>query len=113
MSLEATQVRTKRAKPKRQSKEKIYQQPPYHVILLDDDDHTYEYVIKMLGELFGHSPTKAFLMAKEVDSQGRVIVDTTTKERAELKQDQIHAYGADPRSKNSKGSMSAIIEPAE
>jgi len=36
------------------------------------------------------------MMAKEVDSTGRVIVDTTTKERAELKQDQIHAFGPDP-----------------
>ena len=49
----------------------------------------------------------------EVDKAGRAIVNTTTKERAELKQEQIHAYGADPLSKNSKGSMSAVIEPAE
>ena len=34
-------------------------------------------------------------MACEVDTTGRVIVDTTTKERAELKRDQIHAYGPD------------------
>jgi len=113
MSLEATQVRTKKAKPKGQSKEKVYHQPPYHVILLNDDDHTYEYVIRMLGELFGHPIPKAFQMAEEVDKKGKAIVDTTTKERAELKQEQIHAYGADPLSKNSQGSMSAIIEPAE
>jgi len=113
MSLETTQVRTRKAKPKRQSQEKIHHMPPYHVILLNDDDHTYEYVIRMLGELFGHPMSKAFLMAEEVDKRGRAIVDTTTKERAELKQEQIHAYGADPLSKNSKGSMSAIIEAAE
>lgn len=113
MSFETTQVRTKKAKPKRQSKDKIYHMPPYHVILLNDDDHTYEYVIRMLGELFGHSVEKAFLMAQEVNDTGRCIVDTTTKERAELKQEQIHAYGADPLSKNSQGSMSAVIEPAE
>lgn len=113
MSIEATQVRTRKAKPKSQSREKVYHVPPYHVILLNDDDHTYEYVIRMLGELFGHPVPKAFQMAQEVDTRGRAIVDTTTKERAELKQEQIHAYGADPLSKNSKGSMSAVIEPAE
>jgi ATP-dependent Clp protease adaptor protein ClpS len=86
--------------------------PPYHVVLHDDDDHTYEYVIRMLGELFGHGRIKAFLLAHEVDTTGRVIVDTTTKERAELKRDQIHAYGADWRLERSKGSMSATIEPA-
>jgi len=87
--------------------------PLYHVVLLDDDDHTYEYVIDMLEALFAHSTEKAFLLAKEVDTTGRVIVDTTTLERAELKRDQIHAYGADPRIERCKGSMTAKIEPAE
>lgn len=86
-------------------------QPPYHVILLNDDDHTYEYVIEMLGKLFGHDQSAAYLMAREVDSAGRVIVDTTTLERAELKRDQIHAYGTDWRLPRCKGSMSAVIEP--
>ena len=47
------------------------QAPFYNVVLLDDDDHTYEYVIRMLGSLFGHPPEKAYLMAKEVDTSGR------------------------------------------
>ncbi len=75
------------AEPKRQ--------PRYNVILWNDDDHTYDYVIAMLMELFGYSMEKGFLMAKEVDTRGRVIVLTTTKEHAELKRDQIHAYGKD------------------
>lgn len=87
--------------------------PQYHVVLLDDDDHTYDYVIEMLMKLFGHSQATAFQMACEVDSTGRVIVDTTTKERAELKRDQIHAYGPDWRIPHCKGSMSAVIEPTE
>ena len=44
--------------------------PPYHVILLDDDDHTYEYVIDMLRKLFGHSPERAFEVASLVLSLG-------------------------------------------
>ena len=87
-------------------------QPPYHVILLNDDDHTYQYVIVMLKELFGHPVERGFQLAKEVDTKGRAIVLTTSREHAELKQDQIHAYGADPLSAKSKGSMTAIIEPA-
>ena len=87
--------------------------PQYHVVLLDDNDHSYEYVIEMLTRLFGHSRAKAFRMAVKVDMTGRVIVDTTTKERAGLKRDQIHAYGPDPRIPHSRGSMSATIEPAE
>jgi ATP-dependent Clp protease adaptor protein ClpS len=87
--------------------------PRYHVILLDDDDHSYEYVIEMLGALFGHSVETAYQMACEVDRTGRVIVETTTRERAELKRDQIHAYGADWRIEHCQGSMSAVVEPAE
>lgn len=86
--------------------------PPYHVVLLDDDHHTYEYVIEMLCAVFGYSEEKAYGMAVIVDRAGRVVVCTTTKERAELKRDQIHAYGADWRIPTSKGSMSAVVEPA-
>ena len=85
-------------------------QPPYHVILLDDNDHSYEYVVEMLCRVFGHSAQRAYLHAVEVDSAGRSVVDTTTLERAELKRDQIHAYGPDPRIPRCCGSMSAILE---
>ena len=87
--------------------------PPYHVILLNDDDHTFDYVIRMLLTLFGHPREKGRALANEVNDSGRAIVCTTSKERAELKQEQIHAFGADPDMPRSKGSMSAVIEPAE
>lgn len=98
---------------KEQEDERVKKQPPYHVILLNDDDHSYDYVIRMLKQLFGHTEERGFQMAKEVDSSGRVIVDTTSLERAELKRDQIHAFGPDPLIQRCKGSMSATIEPAE
>src|SRR5271165_404130 len=87
-------VPTRKTKEKREEKTK--RQPPYNVILLNDDDHSYDYVITMLQRLFGYPPEKGFAMAKEVDTSGRVILLTTTKEHAELKQDQIHAFGPDP-----------------
>lgn len=86
--------------------------PPYNVVLLNDDDHTYDYVIEMLGALFAHSKEKAYQLAKEVDTAGRVVLLTTTKEHAEFKRDQIHAYGRDKRIASCVGSMSSIIEPA-
>ena len=86
--------------------------PPYHVLLLDDDDHTYAYVIKMLRELFALTYEDAFRISTEVDTQGRAVVDTTTKERAEFKRDQIHAYGRDGLLNRCAGSMSAVIEPS-
>jgi ATP-dependent Clp protease adaptor protein ClpS len=98
-------------KPREDTKPK--RQPPYNVILLDDDFHTFEYVITMLQQLFGYPREKGFQMAMEVHLSGRVIVLTTTKEHAELKCEQIHAFGPDPlSSRECVGSMSAIIEPA-
>lgn len=91
----------------------VRQLPPYHVVLINDDDHTFDYVIRMLKQLFGHPEEKGFQMAEEVHKSGRVIVLTTTKEHAELKQDQIHAFGPDPLLARCKGSMTAEIEPAE
>lgn len=85
--------------------------PPYQVILLDDQEHTYDYVMEMLKQLFGFGRPQAFMMADQVHNKGRAIVLTTTKEHAELKREQIVAFGADPRVADSKGSMSAVIEP--
>lgn len=99
--------------PRRQERDaaKPKKQPRYNVILWNDDDHTYEYVICMLLDLFGHPMEKGFQLAKEVDTRGRVIVLTTTLEHAELKRDQIHAYGKDEAIRACKGSMSASVEP--
>jgi ATP-dependent Clp protease adaptor protein ClpS len=86
--------------------------PPWNVILLDDNAHTYPYVVEMLRAVFGYEQVRGYKLAQEVDSAGRAIVMTTHRELAELKRDQIHAYGADWRIASCKGSMSAVIEPA-
>ena len=86
-------------------------QPRYNVIVWDDDDHSYDYVIKMLMHLFGHPLETAFKMACEVDASGRVIVLTTTMEHAELKRDQVHSFGRDSLVADCVGSMWSTIEP--
>jgi ATP-dependent Clp protease adaptor protein ClpS len=86
-------------------------QPRYHVLLWDSDDHTFDYVERMLRELFGHTKEQCHKIAETVDTEGRAVVLTTTKEHAELKRDQIMAYGKDDDIKNSKGSMWSTIEP--
>ncbi len=85
----------------------------WNVVLLDDDQHTYDYVIELAQKVFGVQLTRAFQIAKTVDSDGRAICLTTHKEHAELKVEQIHGFGADVLIAGCKGSMSAIIEPAE
>ena len=85
--------------------------PLYHVVLLDDDQHTYDYVVEMLGALFFLPVETAYRHAVEVDSRGRTIVITCELPQAEFARDQIHGYGADPRMPKSNGSMKAVIQP--
>jgi ATP-dependent Clp protease adaptor protein ClpS len=106
-AVEVVRETTKKKKPKPK------RQPPYHVILWNDNDHSYHYVILMLRALCGHPTETGYQLAKEVDTRGRAVVMTTTLERAELKRDQIHAYGKDDLIAGCAGSMSATIEPAE
>ncbi len=87
------------------------QAPFYNVVLLDDAEHTYDYVVEMLEKLFALSTADAWNHAVEVDNTGRTIVITCELPAAEFGRDQIHAFGADWRMKSSKGSMSAIVEP--
>lgn len=86
-------------------------QPRYNVVLWDDTDHSYDYVVLMMKQLFHHTIESGFQIAKQVDKGGKAICLTTTLEHAELKRDQIHAYGKDELIARCKGSMTATIEP--
>lgn len=95
----------------RKPRKKPRRQPKYQVVLWNDDDHTFLYVIAMLRSLFGFPPAKGFQIAREVHTQGKAVVLVTTREHAELKRDQIHAYGPDRDVETCAGSMWATIEP--
>ena len=86
--------------------------PLYRVVLLDDQDHTYDYVIEMLQKIFIFTLDQAYRHAEEVDRCGRTVLITCELPQAEFARDQIHSYGADWRLPRSQGSMAAEIEPA-
>jgi len=84
----------------------------YHVIILNDDEHSYEYVIEMLQSVFKISRDSAIRHTIEADTTGSSIVQTCCLEEAERKRDGVHAYGPDWRMPQSRGSVAALIEPA-
>ena len=84
----------------------------YHVIILNDDEHTFDYVIEMLQAVFTMPYATAFAHTVEADSTGSSIVLTTNLEEAEQRRDQVHAFGPDWRMPNCRGSVAAIVEPA-
>jgi len=84
----------------------------YHVIILNDDEHSFDYVIEMLQAVFKIVYATALAHTVEADSTGSSIVLTASLEEAEQKRDQVHAYGPDWRMPNSRGSVAALVEPA-
>jgi ATP-dependent Clp protease adaptor protein ClpS len=86
--------------------------PMYRVVLLDDNDHTYDYVIEMLQRIFYFSLEEAYRHAEEVDRCGRTVLIICELGEAEYARDQIQAFGPDRRLPRSVGSMSAVVEPA-
>lgn len=106
------QENTRRDAHTRQQNKPPRRQPNYHVIIWNDDEHTYEYVIELLMKLFAHPFEKAFQITHEVDHSGKGIAYTCHMELAELKRDMVLGYGADWRMSTSTGSIRATIEPA-
>jgi len=85
----------------------------HHVILLNDEDHTYDYVIEMLIAVFDVSEARAYEHTVEVDTKGHSRIVTLPLKQAEEKRDLVHAFGPDPRLPRSLGSMAALLEPAD
>ena len=86
--------------------------PLYRVVLLDDNDHTYDYVIEMLQKIFIFTLDQAYRHAEELGRCGRTVLITCELAEAEFARDQILSYGPDWRLQRSLGSMSAVVEPA-
>jgi ATP-dependent Clp protease adaptor protein ClpS len=88
-----------KAKSKRREKEKDKSrpktQPPYAVIVENDELHTWLYVIEVLQKVFGYDEQKAYVLTAQVHFMGEAIVWSGALELAELKRDQIRGFGPD------------------
>jgi len=101
------------AKPKPGKKKRRARLPMYNVVLMNDEEHSHDYVVEMLHAIFAYPVETGFQLADEVDRRGRVVVFTGHREHAELKKEQIDEYGIDPRIEECEGSMTAVVEPAD
>lgn len=82
------------------------------MVVLNDDDHTFPYVIETFMKVFGYEQGKCFQLAQEIHTQGRGIVWTGPKEVAELKRDQIRSAGPDLHaSKKVNYPLGVVLEP--
>ncbi|MGH2363507.1 MAG: ATP-dependent Clp protease adaptor ClpS [Chloroflexota bacterium] len=76
--------------------------PPYHVIVHNDDVHTFNDVARALRQVIGVSLKRGLEMAGIVHNHGQCIVATRPKEVAELYRERLEGY-----------KLTVTIEPAE
>jgi ATP-dependent Clp protease adaptor protein ClpS len=80
------------------------------VVLFDDEDHTYDYVVEMLTHCCELSRDAAFYCALEVDMTGRTIVFYGDFDSCKTVCNKILTYGPDHRMPHSMGSMNAEVQ---
>ncbi len=102
-----------REKTSEDSKRKPRRIPRYRVILWNDEDHTFDYVINMMTKIFGYDKSRGMIIATGVHTCGKITVATLPLEVAELRRDQIRSFGPDPFLDQSNSSMFATIERLE
>ena len=68
----------------------------YDLVILNDDTHTFEYVIGLLHDVFGVSRDFGYGMAETIDYRGERVVFTGAWREVAQKRDAILAYGPDP-----------------
>ena len=99
--------------PEIESETQTRRQPPYAVILHNDDLNGMDFVVMVLRKVFGYTVEKCVELMLEGHEKGRCAVWIGALELAELKADQIHSCGADPATK-AKGAqpLGVTVEPA-
>ncbi|MBX9585228.1 MAG: ATP-dependent Clp protease adaptor ClpS [Gemmataceae bacterium] len=99
--------------PETDADTKTRRQPPYAVVLHNDDLNGMDWVMLVLQKVFGYPVPKCFELMLEAHEKGRSVVWLGALELAELKADQIHSAGPDPAAK-SRGAqpLAVTVEPA-
>jgi ATP-dependent Clp protease adaptor protein ClpS len=79
----------------------------FHVILLNDDYTTMEFVVMVLEEVFQKGPAEAYRIMMQVHMNGRGLAGIYPWEVAETKADTVNSLA-----KNAGYPLKAVVEPA-
>jgi ATP-dependent Clp protease adaptor protein ClpS len=80
------------------------------VVLFNDEEHSYDYVVEMLTHCCEMSKDAAFYCALEVDMTGRTIVYYGDFDACKTVCSKILTYGPDHRLPQSMSSMNAEVQ---
>lgn len=99
--------------PEVETKAKTEKERLYNLVVFDDDEHSYAYVIEMMVAIFNMTQQEGFDIAYLVDHNGEAVVKTCGFEEAIAGRDAIHSFGPDYRTEGSTGSMRSGVFEAE
>jgi ATP-dependent Clp protease adaptor protein ClpS len=100
-------------KPLEREETKTRRLPPYHVIIENDDFHSFQFVVEVLRKVLGCQVERAFELTQVAHDTGRAIIWTGPKEVAEFKVEQIRTFHEIRDSDGAKlGPVGCSIEPA-
>ena len=84
---------------------------PFHrLVLLNDEEHTYQFVVDLLVRSFGASQMEACEKAIEINRDGKASVFIGPFDAAQHLRDIVVAAGADPTLPDSTGPLQVVIE---
>jgi ATP-dependent Clp protease adaptor protein ClpS len=75
------------------SNDEVERPKPWMVIVWNDPINLMSYVTLVLQKLFGYSRTKATRLMLQVHNQGKAVVSSGTREKAEYDVSRLHAHG--------------------
>lgn len=91
---------------------RVTAEPPYRVILHNDDINRFEYVIDVLARVLACSKMRAFGLTLRAHLFGRSTVWTGAREEATAKAGAIVSSGPDPQRVGARP-LRVTVEPAE
>jgi ATP-dependent Clp protease adaptor protein ClpS len=88
-------------------------QPPYNVILLNDDHHSMEFVVDVLCKVIHCPVERAIQLMMEAHTSGQAVVWSGAREVAELKAEQVLSFHETRERDGAKlGPLGCVVEPA-
>src|SRR4029450_8612762 len=98
--------------PEEETETRTQRQPPYAVILHNDDSNSMDFVVMVLRKVFGYTEEKCIKLMLEAHNKGRAAVWIGAMEVAELKPHQTPSFGAAPFVKKGGHPLGVSVEPA-
>jgi ATP-dependent Clp protease adaptor protein ClpS len=79
--------------PREREREDVRHDPPWIVIVWNDPINLMSYVTLVFQKLFGYNRARATQLMLQVHNEGKAVVSSGTREKAEHDVSRLHAHG--------------------